>query len=227
MEHTLQSERMLTLAGANEFLNPTDAAENPKDSLAPAFVESYKRMDYDGVYPTVMEGDWLSENAGALPPFIKPVGNTGFVDTFQVSGHTVAVVVYPAPGRGPFPTDEQVQWAEQTVKEQQGKSDLVVAVSHWSKAGEQKYLESASNLPDILLGGGPGPGLPEALANKGSTLWVRSFTKGRVLNKISLYDWPDRDSGRVWDLGRNVNADTVILNEKIQGDAEIEAMFHS
>ncbi len=219
-------ERILLLAGQYEFLDPRDRAGGPENRHASSFVEAYERMDYDGVYPSVVEVDWLQEFAGDLPEFFKPVGHEGFVDEYAVGERNVAVVVYPAPARGPFPTDAQIAWVERTIAGLKSKSDLVVGVSSWSKSGEQAYLEQAQNLPDILLGGGPGAGLPEMLARNGQTLWTRSFTKGRVLNKVTLYEWPDEDAGRIWHLGQNIQAETIVLDESVRGDAEIDALFH-
>lgn len=219
-------ERILLLSGQNEFLDPRDRSGGPETRHASAFVDAYARMGYDGVYPSVVEADWLQEYSGDLPDFFRPAGHDGFVDTFAVGERTIAVVVYPEPARGPFPTEEQTAWVEQTIAALAAEADLVVGVCNWSKSGEEAYLERTKNLPDILLGGGPGPSHPEMLAHNGRTLWARSFTKGRTVNKITLYEWPDAKAGRTWHLGQNVLAETIVLDGSIRGDAEIDALFH-
>ncbi len=222
----IDRERTLLLAGPNELFAKRDASARPEAHRAPAFADAYAAMGYDAVYVTQDEALWLQQNAGRTPELFKSVDQKGLVETHDLDGVRVAVVAFPEPVVGHNPTDAQTAWVVETIKDLragEGAADLVVGVSPWGKLAEQQFLEAAAAAPDILLGGGPGPGHPEVLTRNGETLWVRSYYKGRALNLVRVFALPQAGQ---WQFGVDFTTEVQALDETIADDPAMRTLFH-
>lgn len=105
------------------------------------------------------------------------------------------------------------------------KVDLVLAVSALGAVKENKLFSEHDFSPDILLGGGPGAGMRGRLKNRGKTLWIRPYSKGKSVSFIRVFSLPGEDGFKKWVKGENVEFGVTPLRGDIPLDRDIQKII--
>ncbi|MCF8107479.1 MAG: hypothetical protein K9J81_00650 [Desulfohalobiaceae bacterium] len=130
----------------------------------------------------------------------------------------------------PIPAGEQARQAlERDIRNQAAAIrptvDLFIGISPWGKSREQAFLENNPGLFDLLLGSGSGGAVNHTYVGDNQTLWIRPYTKGKVVNTVFLPDWQNLDlqSGRL--PRHRITIEAIALDERFQKDSDINAIF--
>jgi len=98
---------------------------------------------------------------------------------------------------------------------------LVVGLSAWGAELEKRYLEFPGCSVHVLLGSGKGSGMKGKFANKGRTIWVRPYSKGKAVNLLKVLKFPFAKKVWQWKQGENVILDVIPLTDRIPSDKKI------
>ncbi len=214
----------LYIAGPYEFLPFNEYDDTPSLVFAKSFIDAYKMLDYDRVYITPEERDWLTKYGGPdLPASFRVMGDTPLTDIVERNGKRIGFVLFPVPAKFFEATGEDVVKVEAVAEGLRGQVDLVVGISGWGRTNEQFYLEHASPALDVLIGTGPGSGMRGVIEGQGSTYWVRSLTKGKYLLLLDIKSWPDEN--RRWKKPETIDEKFEELDVRIPDDTAVRALF--
>ena len=197
---------LLLLGGAYEFL-PTSGdliPEKKRDAVANAF----KFLDYDLGILSPAEFLFLQQGPSGIPQNWINCEKIKVISKSLKNGKQVRIVILPYLKRGSDEIPEELLNNCRTVfKENRSKADIVIAMSSWGYIREKKLLtspEMSETPPDILLGSGDGPGMTGNIAANGKTLWVRSYPTGKAVNRIDVFNFPERNENFKWTSGENI-----------------------
>ena len=211
---------VLLIGGPFEFAMSAESVLY--DDQATALVRALGTMDYDFGCLTDFEAEFFEDMGLAPPPGWVVLDSAQTVSLDTADGHRVALVLFP-----PLPKDAQAppknlaRSLENRMEEAREDHELVVALSPWGYWAEQAYLESTKAGPDILLGAGMGLEIQGKLMAGGRVLWVRAFGKGKSVNRMDLYAWPDRDGSWAWTEDETIRAQFGTLRETVPEDPEV------
>lgn len=107
------------------------------------------------------------------------------------------------------------------VKALRAASSVVVGLSDWGYPREQALLSSGEEMPDLLLGSGPGVGLTGQRMVNGRTIWIRSYTQGKGIERIELLALPERNSTFAWTEGQNIRMSLDGLTDQYADDRQV------
>ena len=152
------------------------------------------------------------------------VNQDPLIRTRTLQGKTIAFLFFPNP-------DTEAEWEilQQRIREQAAElkeqADLCIGFSPWGKSREQAFLQRHSGVLDLLLGSGPGGTVRNEGQNATHTLWIRPYSKGKVVNSVFLPEWPTPGphSGRL--SPEAISAETFVLDESVEADADLSALF--
>lgn len=219
---------LFLIAGGHSFLSLDGHA--PDARLTAALSRAYSRLAYDIGLLTPAEAAHL--RALNIPLPTNWIVQSSRVETvLRTKGAiTLGVVILPALAK-----ETQVNPPEALRKEiaaaadhLHDKADLVVALSTWGVLAEQNLLETSPPRFDVFLGTGRGIGITGRLMNDDALLWMRSYDKGKALQRIDILGLPAKgQGGRVWRQGKNISWSTIPLGEKIYSDPGMLELFGS
>jgi hypothetical protein len=187
--------------------------------------KAYALLGYDAGLVTPTEAEALKNAGTALPAPFAVSAAAPSVATIQAGGHTLGIVRFPTepkPGE-PIPDDLATHTA-QAAETLHGRVDLVVGLSGWGMADEEAFLGAHPGAVDVLLGSGPGSGLAGVAAGAGKTLWARSYTKGKTLNRLDLFALPGAP-GFLWNPKTGYKPDVISLDDRFPTDPEVQQLF--
>jgi hypothetical protein len=102
---------------------------------------------------------------------------------------------------------------------------LVLAVSGLGAVEENKLFSEYDFSPDILLGGGPGAGMRGRIKNRGKTLWIRPYSRGKSVSFIRVFSLPGEDGFKKWVKNKNVEFGVIPLRGDIPLDRDIQKII--
>ena len=146
------------------------------------------------------------------------------ITTRTLQNKVVAVFFFPNPG-----TEAEWEALQQRILEQAAdlkeQADLIIGVSPWGKSREQIFLQHHSGLLDLLLGSGPGGSVNTSAQITKRTLWIRPYSKGKIVNTMFFPDWqnPELDPGQL--PPERISTETIVLDDSIEADPEITALI--
>lgn len=187
--------------------------------------KAYALIGYDAGLVTPAEAEALKKAGTALPGTFAVSAAAPSVTTIQAGGHRIGIVRFPTepkPG-DPIPDDLATRTA-QAAETLHGRVDLVVGLSGWGMADEEAFLGAHPGAVDVLLGSGPGSGLAGVTAGTGKTLWARSYTKGKTLNRLDLFALPGK-SGFLWNPKTSYKPDVILLDARFPADPNVQQLF--
>lgn|GEM_PF-4697449 len=184
-------------------------------------------LPYQRLYLTAQEEEWLRKHGEAnLPAYFQVVGNQTRTEIFNVGGVSVGVVAFPDLGiEYTAPSKDVVEEVWKKAKELRPQVKLLLGVSSWGVDNEREFLARAEPIFDILLGGGVGRGLEGEVSGLGGTLHVRSMTKGKYVNIISIFAWPETASDKKWKLGLTVKSEMKELGGETPDDPAFKGLL--
>ncbi len=213
---------LVQVAGPYEFLEPGDAAA-PEGSLDP-MVEALTRLSPD-VLCLAPEESALLSRAGIVPPDSAVVlGQAPVTRILARGGVRVGLVFFPVPAKSGEKVEDKARSATiRAARDLRGQVDLLVGVSPWGSMAEEAFLAANPDLLDVLLGGGPGFGAPAEPQPAPGTLWARSHTKGKTINRLDIA-LPLKRPAAPWTPGENHQAALLNPDHTVPGDPDIQAL---
>ena len=217
---------VLFLGGPYEFL-PYRGLENPTPDLARALSKAYGVLDFDAIYCADDEADWLKDSGAQAPDTLVVATTSPQLREYETHGVRVGVVYLPKLLKGADrPGKTLMDSVARKAKGLAGRTDVVVAVSPWGAAGEAAFLAYAPGVVDVLLGGGPGPGLAGRFMAGGKTFWARAYTMGKAFHVIRLGELPRRDDPEFrWIRDENITLDFTVLDKNVPDEPAMAAML--
>lgn len=218
--------RILFLAGPNEFLPPA-GLKSPTPKLARALAEAYEALGYDAIYPTHAETSWLRASGASLPGVARETGDRPLIRVVEAGGVRLGLVALPElPAGQETPPRSMIDAAARAARDLAAKADLVAGISPWGATAEAALLSSTDAPFDLLLGGGPGPGLAGRLMEEDRTLWARSYTMGKAFHTIRVRALAERaGKGRRWIKDGNLFLDFKVLNKDVLDEPAMAALL--
>jgi len=199
------------------------ATVDPRKLLAMA--KAYDLLGYDAGLVTPTEAEALKKAGTALPPVFGVSAAAPSVTTIRAGGHSIGIVRFPIePKAGEAIPEALAKATAQAAETLHGRVELVVGLSGWGMADEEAFLGAHPGAVDVLLGSGPGAGLAGITAGAGKTLWARSYTKGKTLNRLDLFTLPGAPDF-VWKPKTDYKPDVVLLDDRIPSDPQVQQLF--
>ena len=216
----------LFLAGPYEFL-PYRGLENPTPDLARALAKAYRALDFDAVYCVGDEADWMKDSGAEAPESLVTATTSIQLREYETHGVRVGVIYLPKLLKGADRASETLMDSvARKAKSLAERTDVVVGVSPWGAAGEAAFLSYAPGVVDVLLGGGPGPGLAGRFMAGGKTFWARAYTMGKAFHVIRLGELPRRDDPEFrWIRDENIALDFTVLDKNVPDEPTMAAML--
>ncbi|OIO02141.1 MAG: hypothetical protein AUJ49_06695 [Desulfovibrionaceae bacterium CG1_02_65_16] len=139
------------------------------------------------------------------------------------------ILLPPVPYSAPRVPESRINQMEMAVHRLRASCKLVVVMSPWGYSKEQELLTRAdkNNLPDILLGSGPGIGQTGVLAAGGKTAWVRSFAEGKSVLRIDILVWPEHNSTFKWTEEKNIRMSLFGLTDQYQEEPQMLTLMQT
>ena len=225
-QQTQQDTALLMLAGPHEFLPQSEYDDVPSLVFAPGLIDAYELLDYQRVYISPKEKEWLEKyGRPELPASFKTLGTEPLAEVLEVDGLRVGIVAFPVPAKFFKPEHKDLEAIVRAARSLEGRADVIVGVSSWGRSHEEFYLQNAEPVLDVLLGSGPGSGMRGRIDGQGKTFWVRSLTKGKYMLVLDMTDLPDGQPEHRWKQAETIQDDFVELGARIPDDQQVRALF--
>ena len=201
-EHVDTTPPFLLIAGGYELV--PYAGDTPPMEKMRAETAVYDSCGYDYGYLTEMEATQYVSLGIAPPKAWKPYSRLR-PEVFERGGKRIAVIALP-----PLPSgysrvpDDQLPLIEAALRSAHEAFDLVIAVSPWGFFAEKDFLGKAETVPHVLLGSGPGTSFPGNIAADGRTAWVRPYSRGKAISRVTLNVWPKKGLDFKWVAGDHI-----------------------
>ncbi len=193
------SSNSLIIAGYYEFLPEYDdvVTEDTK-----TMIKVFKELPYKFVAIRDNLAAALSKQGIKLGPKFVVVGDKEVVKKFKFKGVDVFLVFFP--DVKPSELNKRFGSFQNIFK---GISDTMIsiAVVPWGYDFEQKFLNTSSHKPNILLGGGEGSSF---LGRNAGSIWVHPTSRGRCLYHV--FSRRGKFLVNRIDLGEDISEDPTI-----------------
>jgi hypothetical protein len=207
---------VLILGGPWEFKKSGTAA--PEQTILRSLARAFDQVDYDLIVLSGEEAQLFSKHGLALQAGVVSNGS-GQVEIFSTAVGRVAVITLPPlDGNFVMPNHGMIETVRALSASARTGADLVVAISPWGAQGERFLLEKSAPDIDILLGSGPGPGVPGQITNRAQTLWARPYDKGQTVTSIVIKLPLGSPGSHKWVSGANVESKPVPLIQSVPED---------
>lgn len=216
----------VTVAGAYEFMHRT--GNLPSAAFLQAMCESFSHMQYDiGVLSKQEQAVFTSLNIASPKGWMTHDDHP--IRLWDVGdGHTVAFVFLPSlPSSTALVSGAIRNKVVKLMEQALSQSNLVVALSDWGGRAERDYLSSIEDepCPDIFLGSGSGSGVVGLVIAHGRVYYVRSYEKGKAVNRISILAWPRKKKAFEWVRKKNIVSDLIVLDDSFTESLIINQIF--
>lgn len=216
---------VLSLTGPYEFLPPEGPTQRHTPALARALAAAHGALAPDLLALTGPEAAWLTAG-GATAPAHQRLGPGVRGVVLPTPGGAVGVLLLPPlPRAAEAAPDDMAREAVAQARALAARTRLVVALSPWGELAEDGFLRTAGPVVDILLGGGPGPGVAGRFSDDGKTFLARSYGRGKALHVIRIAAWPERTAAWKWVKDENLRLDFLSLTDAIPADPAMDALL--
>ncbi len=212
------------LTGPGEFGRTGE--ELPDSTLGRALLKAYDSLGYQGIYLAPETANWLTGLKGPLQPEFIPVGKVPEVRRERVGGLLVGVIFLPPlpPGTG-FPNAATLATVRNAAIHLRADTNLVIGVSPWGSKAERKFQEEEGAVFDLLLGAGFGGGNMGRTMAEDKTLWLRAYSRGKVVQLVHLTALPKQAGDRGWNARTDARIVVHPLDEQTTEDRATAALF--
>jgi hypothetical protein len=213
------------LAGPYELKHP--GRQSPDVHKIPLLSQIFSLLNYDlGVYCSKIFPNATQENNGFLKDWTQ-LNETSQEKIFSFDTHKVACLIFPEdPQTDTSSWEAVIQAIQEKAKLLRDKTDLIIGISPWGWQAEQLFIKNNHGAVDILLGSGHGPAIRGQLSKDKKTLWVRPYSKGKVITRIKISYLTNRETPRQWTLNQNITPGYIALNSNIQGDSQVTSLIY-
>ncbi|XPV77766.1 MAG: hypothetical protein ACNI27_07550 [Desulfovibrio sp.] len=204
---------------------PYGGGDWSSDKVA-ALSKGYSMLRYDLLSLTPAERALFDAASIPYPTGTAPLEDTTIIETKD--GQKVGFVFFPkSEVKDNRPTAAAVEFITSRVKALRKTSDIVIGMSPWGYFPEQSLLKdnSSSDLPDIILGSGPGTGVSGRLMNNDKTMLVRPYASGKSINIIKISDLPKKNLDFSWTKDENIFAKVDGLIHIYRDDPVVVGLF--
>ncbi|MGE4298809.1 MAG: hypothetical protein AB7E47_12330 [Desulfovibrionaceae bacterium] len=218
----------LALAGPDEFLplEPDPTLDWDQHALQlRALADAYAAMDYDLVALRPIEAERLGEAGAPLSSSFVTAYDTPATRVLLPEAGGVGIVVFPDIPSDASPPPDMIRSVGDAGRGLRATTRLVIGMSPWGHWQEQEFLDNSPDVFDILLGSGNGGGLTARAEARDSTVWARSYTKGKVLQELDILAWPDHKGTQRWIMDETIGYGYTSLGEEIKDDKAIKRLF--
>lgn len=143
----------------------------------------------------------------------------------EVPGGSLAFVLFPDSGQQDPDMEEKVARFAESLRNE-AKHNLIIGVSTWGGNRENDFIDRHGDAFDIILGSGPGPGYTGLYMRDNGLLWVRSFTKGRSANRVTIPALPAPGQKPVWEPQVSIFTEAMSMGGGVPSDPQINAIFN-
>ncbi len=200
----------------------------PSDTELEGLARSYDIIRYDVGLLGKEEAQALKEAGVKADASRKTFQESQFAVATLKDGAKVGFLRLPSLRAGrDIPSPELIKKISTSIKEKRKEVKLLVALSDWGWAGEREYLaQNPEAVPDFLFGSGAGSGINGRIQADGRCVWVRPYDKGRTVNEVQVYAWPDRSKPVEWKEPDNLRSLSIGLGDQYEDNKEISAILH-
>jgi hypothetical protein len=222
--HKTDAPRIL-VSGGWEFMRPDNQISDPErlNGLA----KSFDFMKYDIGLLASGEAKVFSDAGMVAEGWRKTAKEASFTIIKSSNGDKIGFIRFPSlPNGKDIPSSDLIKKIAKTIKKERDNVRLLVGLSDWGWVGEREYLALNPNfVPDFLFGSGRGSGVNGRLEANNRCVWVRPYDKGRTINEIQVYTWPDRSTQFTWKEPDNVKTISIGLGDQYQDNQDVSAIL--
>jgi len=217
-------ERTLVLGAPFEIL-PDGPDRKPDPRRLPAISQALSRIGYDAGALLPDEAAYLKSADAPIPAGFTVLENKPLTKVLKVAGTTVGIVFFPPPPDLTKPAPVAIGDAvAKAAAELRPSVRLVIGLSGLGMPDEEAFLAAHPDALDVLLGSGISAGTAGRVGPQGKTLWARSYTRGKTVNRLDLLALPD-GAAFAWTPNGNFKAEVVNLDETYPADPDIKQLF--
>lgn len=217
------STRTIFIAGPYELAKPGQTRSD-QVKLA-SFVQALQALDYDLVVLAPEEARLLKEQGIAIPESWEVLQPQPKLIRLEAGDMTVGVVLLAA-GENALNTSVRFLENELAAGNRQPDVDLLLAVSSWGWHREKQFLQRSPKAVDVLLGSNRGPYENGRYYGPERVLWIRPYTRGKAINRVTVTNWPDRRStASAAQAAGRLRADLVVIKSSLPKHPRIDSLF--
>lgn len=199
------------IGGPYEFLASDDSNAPPEEAW-PVLPKAFDLLGYSSGCVSPAEVKAMADRGLSLPPNWRELGKDVRSQILETPHGKIGLIFFPVLAKPDAePSPDTIDKIAKEAKKLRPSVQLVVGVSGWGLTNERVYLEKASPVLDVLLGGGDGPGFSAMPSGDSKTLWMRSYTKGKALYVLDVLAWPTV-RGFSWEPGRQYDTRVMLLD---------------
>ncbi len=202
--------------------------DDPSSDELEGLAKAYSLLRYNVSLLPQGEAEALAAAQVTPDPSRKTAINSPYAIAILSNGDKVGFLRLPSLPEGKdIPSKELIKKISTSIKEKRKEVKLLVALSDWGWVGEREYLaQNPDIVPDFLFGSGSGSGVNGRILAEGRCAWIRPYDKGRTVNEVQVYAWPDRSKPMVWKEPDNLKCLSIGLGDQYEDDEEISAILH-
>lgn len=182
-----------------------------------ALVAAHAHMKYDLFMLAASEREW---NVPFAEPY--PLHEPKLIVRSVREGN-LAFVLFPEKDMSEADEERLFHFAEEL--RQSGRYNLIIGVSSWGDEREQDFLGRRGEVFDMVFGSGEGPGYSGLYLRDNQVLWVRPFTKGKVVLAVTMPKLPEPGVKVVWEPDVSVMVHSYPLTGDHAADPGVEKLF--
>lgn len=182
-----------------------------------ALIAAHGHMKYDLFMLAASERGWKVPFA-ELYPLHEPK-----LIVRSVPEGNLAFVLFPEKNMSEADEERLFRFAEEL--RQSGRYNLIIGISSWGEEREQDFLGRRGEVFDMVFGSGEGPGYSGLYLRDNRVLWVRPFTKGKVVLAVTMPELPKPGTKAVWEPDASVMVHSYPLTGDHVADPEVEKLF--
>ncbi|QJB57663.1 hypothetical protein [Pseudodesulfovibrio sp. zrk46] len=202
--------------------------KKPAAELVSGLAKSYDLMNYDIAMLAQDEANYFGHLGVNVDQTRNAAKDAPFTKVKTSSGDSIGFIRFPSLRKGhDAPAEGIIREITSLVKKHQDEVKLLIGLSDWGWAAEREYLaQSPEYTPDFLFGSGYGSGVNGRVEADGRCVWVRPYDKGRTINEVRIFSWPDRSQPFVWEEPNAVMSLSVGLGDNYADNPDVSAILH-
>ena len=182
-------------------------------------------IGYDAGALTPDEAASLRKANAPLPTHFTVLGTAPQTRLVKAGDVTVGLLFFPySPDlKAPVPPSLGDAVAREAAA-LRSRAAMIIGISGWGMTSEEAFLNAHPGALDVLLGSGPNAGIAGRPAGNGRTIWSRSYTKGKTVNRLDLLRLPG-GTDATWKTPADFTATVISLDDAFPSDATIQQLF--
>lgn len=201
--------------------------EKPSPEVLVGLAKSFDLMKYDIALLAQDEAVALNKIDIQVDSTRKTERQAPFSVITTSNGDRIGFLRFPSLASGKdIPSENMIRKIGQTIKDKRTHVQLLIALSDWGWVGEREYLaQNPDVVPDILLGSGHGSGVNGRIEADSRCVWIRPYDKGRTVNEVQVYTWPERTKPFAWTEAISIRSLSIGLGDQYEDNPEVGAIL--